>query len=108
MYESYWKNVGSKCTVTIPAYQSLSYFANAKNLCWFLEPKLEEEIKMLHNVVGNAVVQDHYIVVGTGSSQLIMAALYALCDSLNEPNPISVVSAAPYYSVRLIFIKSLS
>ncbi|XP_073315934.1 tryptophan aminotransferase-related protein 2-like [Primulina huaijiensis] len=98
MYESYWKNVGSKCTVTIPAYQSLSYFANAKNLCWFLEPTLEEEIKMLHNVVGNAIVQDHYIVVGTGSSQLIQAALYALCDSLNEPNPISVVSAAPYYS----------
>ncbi|KZV58444.1 L-tryptophan--pyruvate aminotransferase 1-like [Dorcoceras hygrometricum] len=98
MYESYWKNVGSKYTVTIPAYQSLSYFSNAKNLCWFLEPKLEEEIKKLHKVVGNAIVQDHYIVVGTGSSQLIQAALYALCDSLNEPNPISVVSAAPYYS----------
>ncbi|XP_075485985.1 L-tryptophan--pyruvate aminotransferase 1-like [Primulina tabacum] len=98
MYESYWQNVGSKYAVTIAACQSLSYFANAKNLCWFLEPKLEEEIKMLHNVVGNAVVQDHYIVVGTGSSQLIQAALYALCDSLNEPNPISVVSAAPYYS----------
>ncbi|KAL0336113.1 UNVERIFIED_CONTAM: Tryptophan aminotransferase-related protein 2 [Sesamum radiatum] len=73
-------------------------FANKKNLCWFLEPKLEEEIKRLHKIVGNAIVENRHIVVGTGSSQLILAALYALSDPLNEPNPISVVSAAPYYS----------
>ncbi|KAI3452693.1 hypothetical protein Pfo_009357 [Paulownia fortunei] len=98
MYESYWKKLGEKSRVTIPGYQSLSYFANIKNLCWFLEPKLEEEIKILHNLVGNAIVEDHHIVLGTGSSQLIQAALYALSDPLNEPYPISVVSAAPYYS----------
>ncbi|KAL2253634.1 L-tryptophan--pyruvate aminotransferase 1 [Sesamum indicum] len=99
MYESYWKVVGQKYTsITIPGFQSLSYFANKKNLCWFLEPKLEEEIKRLHKMVGNAIVENRHIVVGTGSSQLILAALYALSDPLNEPNPISVVSAAPYYS----------
>ncbi|KAL0364191.1 UNVERIFIED_CONTAM: Tryptophan aminotransferase-related protein 2 [Sesamum angustifolium] len=99
MYESYWKVVGQKYTsITIPGFQSLSYFANKKNLCWFLEPKLEEEIKRLHKIVGNAIVENRHIVVGTGSSQLILAALYALSDPLNEPNPISVVSAAPYYS----------
>ncbi|KAL0447154.1 UNVERIFIED_CONTAM: L-tryptophan--pyruvate aminotransferase 1 [Sesamum latifolium] len=98
MYESYWKKLGEKCRLTIPLCQSLSYFANTKNLCWFLEPKLEQEIKILHNVVGNAVVEDHHFVVGTGSSQLIQAALYALSDSLDQPNPVSVVSAAPYYS----------
>ncbi|KAL0408582.1 UNVERIFIED_CONTAM: L-tryptophan--pyruvate aminotransferase 1 [Sesamum radiatum] len=98
MYESYWKRLGEKCRLTIPVCQSLSYFANTKHLCWFLEPKLEQEIKILHNVVGNAVVEDHHVVVGTGSSQLIQAALYALSDSLDQPNPVSVVSAAPYYS----------
>ncbi|KAK4429798.1 Tryptophan aminotransferase-related protein 2 [Sesamum alatum] len=99
MYESYWKEVGEKYTsITIPGFQSLSYFANKKNLCWFLEPKLEEEIKRLHKIVGNAVVENRHIVVGTGSSQLILAALYALSDPLNDPNPISVVSAMPYYS----------
>ncbi|KAL0421412.1 UNVERIFIED_CONTAM: Tryptophan aminotransferase-related protein 1 [Sesamum latifolium] len=52
MYESYWKVVGQKYTsLTIPGFQSLSYFANKKNLCWFLEPKLEEEIKRLHKIV---------------------------------------------------------
>ncbi|KAI3467565.1 hypothetical protein Pfo_024228 [Paulownia fortunei] len=98
MYESYWKEVGQKYSVTIPGFQSLSYFANRTNLCWFLEPKLEQEIKWLHDNVSNAISEDRHIVVGTGSSQLILAALYALSDPLNEPNPVSVVSAAPYYS----------
>ncbi|KAK2977467.1 hypothetical protein RJ640_016095 [Escallonia rubra] len=97
MFESYWRKMGDKCTMVIAGYESLSYFADAKNLCWFLEPKLEEAVKRLHLTVGNAVVGDHHVVVGTGSSQLIQAALYALSPS-DEPEPVSVVSAAPYYS----------
>ncbi|MCD7462435.1 hypothetical protein HAX54_048539 [Datura stramonium] len=97
MYEPYWRKIGNRCDITLSGYQSLSYFANTKNLCWFLEPKLEEEIKRLHNVIGNVVMDDHYIVVGNGSSQLIQAALFALSPP-NEPEPISVVSAAPFYS----------
>ncbi|KAH7857511.1 hypothetical protein Vadar_013541 [Vaccinium darrowii] len=96
-YEPYWREMGDKCTVVIPGCQSLSYFANKDNLCWFLEPELEEEIKRLHRVVGNAAVEDHHVVVGTGSTQLIQAALYALSPP-DESEPTSVVSAAPYYS----------
>lgn len=107
MFESYWRKLGNACTVMFTGYQSLSYFANPKNLCWFLEPKLEEEIKKLHDVVGNATVEGYHIVVGTGSSQLIQAALYALSDPLNEPKPVNVVSATPYYSVRVISSKTL-
>ncbi|KAL3511323.1 hypothetical protein ACH5RR_030724 [Cinchona calisaya] len=97
VFETYWRKVGEKSTIKFKGDQSLSYFANAKNLCWFLEPKLEEEIGRLHNVIGNAKVKDHFIVVGNGSSQLIQAALYAVspCD---HPEPVCVVSAAPYYS----------
>ncbi|KAL7133139.1 hypothetical protein ABFS83_12G120500 [Erythranthe nasuta] len=98
MYESYWKQFGQKYSTNISVSQSLSYFANPKNLCWFLEPKLEEQIKNIHEVVGNAVVENRHVVVGTGSSQLILAAMYALSDPLNDPNPVSVVSASPYYS----------
>ncbi|GFP88005.1 tryptophan aminotransferase-related protein 2 [Phtheirospermum japonicum] len=99
MYESYWKEVGQDFSLTIPGFQSLSYFSNPKNLCWFLEPKLEDEIKNLHENVGNAVTENRHVVVGTGSSQLILAALFALSNSVNDPiNPVSVVSASPYYS----------
>ncbi|XP_012847991.1 PREDICTED: tryptophan aminotransferase-related protein 2-like [Erythranthe guttata] len=54
--------------------------------------------RLIYEVVGNAVVENRHVVVGTGSSQLILAAMYALSDPLNDPNPVSVVSASPYYS----------
>ncbi|XP_016546694.2 L-tryptophan--pyruvate aminotransferase 1 [Capsicum annuum] len=97
MYESYWRKIGNMCDITFNGYESLSYFANGKSLCWFLESKLEEEIRRLHNVVGNAIVDDYYVVIGNGSSQLIMAALYALSPT-NQPHPINIVAAAPFYS----------
>uniref|UniRef100_M1DLT2 Alliinase C-terminal domain-containing protein n=1 Tax=Solanum tuberosum TaxID=4113 RepID=M1DLT2_SOLTU len=97
MYESNWRKLGHKCDITFNGDDSLSYFANGKSLCWFLESKLEEQIKKLHNVVGNAIVDDHYILVGTGSSQLVQAALYALSPS-DQLELISVVSATPFYS----------
>jgi len=103
MYESYWRKMGNKCDITFNGDDSLSYFANGKSLCWFLESKLEEQIKKLHNVVGNAIVDDHYIVVGTGSSQLVQAALYALSPS-DQLELISVVSATPFYSVHVYTI----
>ncbi|WMV08344.1 hypothetical protein MTR67_001729 [Solanum verrucosum] len=98
MYESYWRKMGKKCDITFNGDDSLSYFANGKSLCWFLESKQEEKIKRMHNVVVNAIVQDHYIVIGTGSSQLVQAALYALFPT-NQPVSISVVSTTPFYSL---------
>ncbi|KAI8527020.1 hypothetical protein RHMOL_Rhmol12G0044300 [Rhododendron molle] len=76
----------------------MSYFSDSKNVCWYLEPELENEIKRLHRVVGNASVDDYHVVVGTGSSQLLQATLYALCSPSDDSNPMNVVSAAPYYS----------
>ncbi|PIA61769.1 hypothetical protein AQUCO_00200039v1 [Aquilegia coerulea] len=98
MFEEYWKRNGDKCTITISGSQSLSYFSDPKNLCWFLEPEFGEEIKRLHNVVGNAITEDRYIVVGTGSTQLFQAALYALSSPGASSEPINVVSAVPYFS----------
>ncbi|KAI9108874.1 hypothetical protein K1719_020179 [Acacia pycnantha] len=97
VYETFWRQMGDKTTITIPGWQSMSYFSDASNICWFLEPELAKELVRLHNVVGNAVTDGRHIVVGTGSSQLFLAALYALSPP-DAAEPISVVSAAPYYS----------
>ncbi|KAA3454957.1 tryptophan aminotransferase-related protein 2 isoform X1 [Gossypium australe] len=97
MYESYWQKKGDETTVVIPGWQFMSYFSDATRLCWFLEPEFAKQIVRLHNVVGNAVTENRHIVVGTGSTQLFQAALYALSPCA-EAEPISVVSAAPYYS----------
>ncbi|CAN8239213.1 unnamed protein product [Cochlearia groenlandica] len=96
-YEEYWRKIGDRCTVTIRGCDLMSYFSDVNSLCWFLEPELEEAIKELHGVVGNAATEDRYVVVGTGSTQLCQAAVHAL-SSMAGTKPVSVVAAAPYYS----------
>ncbi|XP_057419865.1 tryptophan aminotransferase-related protein 2-like isoform X2 [Lotus japonicus] len=98
MYEGFWRRMGEKTTLVIPGWQSMSYFSDgATSICWFMEREFEKEVLRLHRVVGNAVTEGRHVVVGTGSSQLILAALYAL-SSPHAAQPISVVSAAPFYS----------
>ncbi|KAG9138031.1 hypothetical protein Leryth_001291 [Lithospermum erythrorhizon] len=97
MYEEYWHLVGEKTTVVIHGQQGISYFSDASKVCWFLEPQLEHAVIRLHKVVGNAITEGYHIVVGTGSSQLYQAALYALSPS-DLLEPIDVVSEAPFYS----------
>ncbi|EEE62478.1 hypothetical protein OsJ_17275 [Oryza sativa Japonica Group] len=70
---------------------------NLDHLCWFLEPGLEREVRRLHRLVGNAVADGYHVLVGTGSTQLFQAALYALSPP-GPSAPMNVVSPAPYYS----------
>ncbi|KAM7269624.1 hypothetical protein ACFE04_025121 [Oxalis oulophora] len=97
MFGPYWERQGDKGKAVIAASDSMSYFSEPSNLCWFMDPKLTDEIKRLHGLVGNAVTEDRHIIVGTGSTQLCLALLYALsCDE--EQQPVAVVCATPYYS----------
>ncbi|KAF8399750.1 hypothetical protein HHK36_015621 [Tetracentron sinense] len=97
MFERFWQKMGDKCEIVIPGWQSMSYFSDVRNLCWFLEPEFAKQITRLHKLVGNAITEDRHIVVGTGSTQLFQAALYALSPP-DASEPMSVVSAVPYYS----------
>lgn len=103
MYERFWRRMGDRTTIIIPGWQSISYFSDVTNICWFLEPEFGKQVLRLHKVVGNAVTEGRHVVVGTGSSQLILAALYAL-SSPDAAESINVVSAVPYYSVSHEFI----
>lgn len=98
MYEKYWQQMGDKTTVVIPGWKFISYYSDVKNINFFLEPEFANAVVRLHKLVGNAVTQDRFIVVGAGSTQLIQAVFYAT-SPLNTSEPVSVVSAAPYYSV---------
>ncbi|CAL9054541.1 unnamed protein product [Musa banksii] len=97
MFESFWKEVGEAADITIPSWRTLSYFSDVSNFCWFLQPEFAHEARRLHNLVGNAVADDRFLVIGTGSTQLFQASLFALSPS-DAPEPMSVVSAVPYYS----------
>ncbi|XP_020589716.1 tryptophan aminotransferase-related protein 2-like [Phalaenopsis equestris] len=104
MYEKFWKQAGNAAELIIPGAQTMSYFSDVTNLCWFLEPLFATEVRRLHRLVGNAVIgPDSYIIVGTGSSQLFQAALFALSTSPEVfggggGRPLPVVSSVPYYS----------
>ncbi|RZC53647.1 hypothetical protein C5167_012501 [Papaver somniferum] len=105
MFVEYWKKAGEKSNIMIPGWHNLSYFPNNNggNVCWFLEKEFSDEVKKLHESVGNAITKDRYIVVGTGSTQLYQAALFALTstddnDDDSSSKPMDVVSAVPYYS----------
>ncbi|XP_073126689.1 tryptophan aminotransferase-related protein 2-like [Henckelia pumila] len=106
MYEKYWQQMGGKTTVVIPGWRFMSYVSDVKNICFFLEPEFANAVVRLHKLVGNAVTQDRFIVVGTGSTQLIQAVLYATSPR-NSSEPVSVVSAAPYYSAYPFFANYL-
>uniref|UniRef100_A0A7N0VG66 Alliinase C-terminal domain-containing protein n=1 Tax=Kalanchoe fedtschenkoi TaxID=63787 RepID=A0A7N0VG66_KALFE len=98
MYEMFWKRMDEETTIVIPGWQSVSYFSDPGNPCWFMEPEFAKQVVRIHRVVGNAVTENRYIVVGTGSTQLYQAALYALAPTGDDPNPMDVVSVAPFYS----------
>ncbi|RLN31071.1 hypothetical protein C2845_PM05G13660 [Panicum miliaceum] len=101
MYEAFWREVGSRAATVIRGWQAMSYFSDPAALCWFLEPELEREVRRLHRVVGNAVVDGYHLVVGTGATQLYQAAMYALSSPARGDKPVPVVSPAPYYSTDL-------
>lgn len=107
MYERYWQEMGDRTTVVIPGWKFISYFSDKSRVCWFLEPEFANAVIRLHKLVGNAVTDDRYLVVGTGSTQLFQAVLYAVSPP-NASEPISVVSAAPFYSVSSAFFHCFS
>jgi L-tryptophan--pyruvate aminotransferase len=101
MFEAFWRGpMGERATVVIPGWQTMSYFSDVRNICWFLEPGFEREVRRLHRLVGNAAAEGYHVLVGTGSMQLFQAALYALCPTADAA-PISVVSPVPFYSVSI-------
>uniref|UniRef100_A0ACD5W2R9 Uncharacterized protein n=1 Tax=Avena sativa TaxID=4498 RepID=A0ACD5W2R9_AVESA len=98
MFEAFWRGpMGERATVVIPGWQTMSYFSDVSNLCWFLEPGFEHEVRRLHRLVGNAAAEGYHVLVGTGSMQLFQAALYALAPPADAA-PISIVSPTPFYS----------
>ncbi|KAI3916757.1 hypothetical protein MKW92_009193 [Papaver armeniacum] len=58
----FWKKTGTKATILIPGWQSLSYNSDISNVCWFLEPKFAGEVRRLHKLVGNANTDNRHIV----------------------------------------------
>ena len=79
----------------VAGWHRMSYAFNNQSL---MSQVLENQIRKLHTAVGNAVTQGRFIVFGTGSTQLLNAAVYALSPD-NSSAPAKVVASFPFYPV---------
>nr|XP_025702261.1 tryptophan aminotransferase-related protein 4 [Arachis hypogaea] len=61
-----------------------------------ISPLLVKNIRKLHEIVGNAITNERYIVFGSGSTQLINAAVYALSHKSSLLDPAKVLNTSPY------------
>ncbi|KAL9234149.1 hypothetical protein vseg_009050 [Gypsophila vaccaria] len=93
--EPFWKNHKEDSSVLVPGWHRLSY---SYPVGGEMSVALSNYIFNLHELVGNAVTHGRYIVFGTGSSQLLNAAVHSL-SSFSPVKPALVLASVPYYGL---------
>lgn len=97
MFDCYWKTNDVSSRLVIPGSYRMGYENNGQESFFSLRA-LELLIQQVHKVVGNAVTENKHLVIGTGSTQLYMAAIFALSgDTSGEPA--MVTAADPHYQL---------
>ncbi|XP_062099654.1 tryptophan aminotransferase-related protein 3-like [Humulus lupulus] len=92
--EPFWmKNAGSSA-ILVAGWHRMSYTFNHSS---FMSKQLEARIRHLHAIVGNAVTEGKYIIFGSGSTQLINAAIHALSTHHNSSSPSKIVASIPFF-----------
>ncbi|KAK4381482.1 Tryptophan aminotransferase-related protein 4 [Sesamum angolense] len=90
--EPFWMQNPTGSAVLISGWHRMSYaFPDSS----FVSQELENHIRRVHSIAKNAITEGKYIVFGTGSTQLLSAAVFAL--SMNLSSPAKIVAQAPYY-----------
>lgn len=95
--EPFWLTNAEASATVVPGWYRMSYLIHdGRSL--LISPELETQIRGIHALVGNALTEGKYIVIGTGSMQLINAAVYSLSPSHHDAqHAAQIVAAAPYY-----------
>jgi len=89
MFQEYWTAHPSASADILPNYRTTYRISSAPLNA------VQDTIRQLHTMIGNAVVEGKTIVCGYGGTQLLHAAFYAV----NAVKPgLSVFSQTPYYS----------
>lgn len=97
LFEPYWRENADLGTVVIPGWYRMGYLAQDGRQEFYTDA-LMAAIRGLHATVGNAVTENRYIVVGTGSVQLINAVVHGL--ALQDAGRVSsVVAKTPFYGL---------
>jgi hypothetical protein len=100
LFEAFWRANPDLGTAVIPGWYRLGYLPKPGAETFYNDAFIDA-VRGMHTLVGNAVTEGRYILVGTGSMQLVNAVVHSL--ALQNPETVSpVVARAPYYSVRIL------
>ncbi|KAL1831254.1 hypothetical protein ACET3Z_000905 [Daucus carota] len=91
--EPFWMQNAASSALVVAGWHRMSYSFGDHT---FTSQELEKSIRKLHSIAGNAVADGKYIVFGTGSTQLLNAAVHALSLD-NSSTPSKVVVSIPFY-----------
>ncbi|KAL2966912.1 hypothetical protein AAZX31_16G144500 [Glycine max] len=91
--EPFWMQHAASSAILVSGWHRMSYSYSDGSV---ISQLLVEYIKKVHGIVGNAITEGKYIVFGSGSTQLLNAAVYALSPDPSM-SPAKVVATAPYY-----------
>ncbi|RVW37453.1 Tryptophan aminotransferase-related protein 4 [Vitis vinifera] len=93
--EPFWMQHAASSALLVAGWHRMSYSFHDHSL---ISKELEELIRKLHAIVGNANTTGRFIVFGAGSIQLLNAAVHALSPH-NSSAPAKVVATIPFYPV---------
>ncbi|KAM3270674.1 hypothetical protein P3S67_028876 [Capsicum chacoense] len=95
--EPFWKQNAGSSSIMVAGWHRMGYEFEDGSL---ISKQLESVIHKLHETVGNANTSNKYILFGSGSTQLLNAAVYALSHATySSSSSTKVVASAPYYPV---------
>ncbi|XP_021737641.1 tryptophan aminotransferase-related protein 4-like [Chenopodium quinoa] len=96
--EPYWMSKKESSGVLVSGWHRMGYtYIPVDDDGRKLSTELEKYIRKVHELVGNAETEGRHVVFGTGSTQLLNAAVNAL--SSNSSSPAFVVASIPFYPV---------
>ncbi|XP_047157126.1 tryptophan aminotransferase-related protein 4-like [Vigna umbellata] len=94
--EPFWMRHAASSAILVSGWHRMGYFYSDGS---YISQLLVEHIKKVHAIVGNAITEGKYIVFGSGSTQLLNAAVYAFSPDTSSHSPAKVVATPPYYPV---------
>ncbi|KAK7380540.1 hypothetical protein VNO78_33053 [Psophocarpus tetragonolobus] len=89
--EPFWMQ--AKSAILVSGWHRMGYSYSDDS---YMSQLLVQYIKKLHITLGNAITEERYIIFGSGSTQLLNAAVYALSTN-SSLSPSKVVATAPYF-----------
>ncbi|KAK7380538.1 hypothetical protein VNO78_33051 [Psophocarpus tetragonolobus] len=93
--EPFWMERAASSAILVSGWHRMGYTYSDRT---YISELLVKYIKKFHATVGNAITEGKYIIFGSGSTQLLSAAVYALSPTSSH-SPAKVLATAPYYYV---------